>query len=115
MAKSNKYADAAFEVLSEMGGGPVRSKELVEAVQEKGDLPDTKYFYHYVLKACKEDERFDTSERGRIGLALQDMVGGIVGTASPLPGETEETSETSEVGACSLPAPERITRFGAEF
>jgi len=69
MAKVNKYAEAAFETLTELGGGPVRSKELADAVHKSGRVEESKYSYHYILKACKDDSRFDTSTRGRVAFA----------------------------------------------
>lgn len=94
MVKANKYAQAAFEVLTEMGGGePIRSGDLVKQVYEKTDIEEGKYTYHYILKACKEDSRFDTSQRGRIGLAAE----GAVGVDTSMEEEVSEEYTTEEV------------------
>ena len=66
---NNKYAVAAKVALEEVGGGPLRSKQLFDLMVEKGMIPNEKNVYNYVLKACKESPDFDTSARGRIGLA----------------------------------------------
>jgi hypothetical protein len=70
MAKKNKvYADAVKSVLTELGGGPIRSQDLVKAVLERGIVEDGKYVYHYLLKAARDNsDTFDTSKRGFIAL-----------------------------------------------
>jgi hypothetical protein len=70
----NKYAIAAEAGLKELGGGPVRSKTLVDFLTGKGLIPNVEYAYNYTLKACKESTVFDTSKRGYIGLAVAAAV-----------------------------------------
>lgn len=113
MAKANKYAQAAFEVLTEMGGGPVRSKELSDAVHASGKVEESKYSYHYILKGCKDDPRFDTSVRGRIGLAepapVEDEVEVSDTPAENFGAENEEPNENM------LPPADQVSAWGKPF
>jgi len=68
---SSKYVQAATTVLEEIGGGPIRSKELVAKIVEKGLLKDRPHRYHNILHRVREDEAFDTSKRGYVSLAPQ--------------------------------------------
>jgi hypothetical protein len=68
MSRNSKYIDAAVEVLQELGGGPVASKVLIDAIVDKGLLPNRKYLYHNVLKRVRESNLFDTSKRGYVSL-----------------------------------------------
>ena len=68
---SSKYVQAATTVLEEVGGGPIRSKELVAKIVEKGLLEDRPHLYHNILHRVREDEAFDTSKRGYVSLAPQ--------------------------------------------
>jgi hypothetical protein len=66
-AKSN-YIEAAIQVLTELGGGPLSSKDLVKAAQERGLIGTTQYVYHNFLRKVRESNLFDTSIRGQIVL-----------------------------------------------
>lgn len=69
MARNSKYIDAALAVLQELGGGPIESKILIQAIVDKGLLPNRKYLYHNVLRKIRESNLFDTSTRGAVSLA----------------------------------------------
>jgi len=69
MPRSSKYVEAAREVLTELGGGPVPSRTLIDAIVEKGLLEPRKYLYHNVLRKVRESDEFDTSQRGFVALA----------------------------------------------
>lgn len=66
-ARSN-YIDAAVQVLEELGGGPLSSKDLVKAAQERGLIGTTQYVYHNFLRKVRESDLFDTSVRGQVSL-----------------------------------------------
>jgi len=72
MVKNSKYVEVAFQVLDELGGGPVPSKTLVDVIIEKGLLEDRKWLYHNVLQKVRGSELFDTSKRGFVSLASQN-------------------------------------------
>lgn len=63
------YAEAAFAVLQELGGGPVSTKTLVAAAQERGLIGEGKWVYHNFSRKVRESALFDTSVRGQISLA----------------------------------------------
>lgn len=63
------YTEAAKQVLQELGGGPIRSGDLIAAILERGLVPNTKYLYNHVLRAVRESAEFDTSTRGYVALA----------------------------------------------
>lgn len=67
-AHSN-YAVAARKVLTELGGGPIPSRDLVAAARERGLLPEGKWVYHNFLRKLRESDEFDTSVRGEISFA----------------------------------------------
>lgn len=87
MSRTN-YIDAAVQVLTELGGGPISSKDLVKAAQERGLIGTTQYVYHNFLRKVRDNAQFDTSIRGQISL--------IPGTGSIV---------TDEPGTESLSAP----------
>ena len=62
------YTEVAKQMLQELGGGPVRSGDLVRAVIDKGLVPDTKYIYNHLLRAVRESSEFNTSLRGYVSL-----------------------------------------------
>ena len=63
------YIEAALEVLKELGGGPISTKTLVAAAQERGLVGDGKWVYHNFSRKVRESDLFDTSTRGQIALA----------------------------------------------
>lgn len=67
---SSNYAEAARSVLTELGGGPISSRSLVDAAQERGLIGDGKWVYHNFLKVVRESNEFDTSQRGQISLVM---------------------------------------------
>ena len=97
MARNSKYVDAAFQVLEELGGGPVPSKTLIDAIVEKGLLEDRKYLYHNVLRKVRESGLFDTSKRGFVSLTPEtDEASSEKVTAEQVVVETLETVDTFE-------------------
>jgi hypothetical protein len=62
------YVEAAKTVLTELGGGPISSRGLVAAAQERGLVGDGKWVYHNFLRKVRESGEFDTSVRGQISL-----------------------------------------------
>lgn len=66
----SNYVEAARTVLTELGGGPISSKDLVAAAQERGLISgEKKWIYHNFLRKIRESEEFDTSRRGYVSLA----------------------------------------------
>jgi len=62
------YIDAALEILQELGGGPISTKTLVAAAQERGLVGDGTWVYHNFSRKVRESNLFDTSVRGQITL-----------------------------------------------
>lgn len=62
------YLEAALEVLQELGGGPISTKTLVAAAQERGLIGEGKWVYHNFSRKVRESDLFDTSTRGQISL-----------------------------------------------
>ncbi|KKL94336.1 hypothetical protein LCGC14_1865690 [marine sediment metagenome] len=82
-ARSN-YIEAALSILTELGGGPLSSKDLVKIAQERGLVGTTTYVYHNFLRKVRDSNLFDTSVRGQISLipvGAHDVVGE---TAEPM-------------------------------
>jgi len=79
------YIEAALAVLQELGGGPISTKTLVTAAQERGLVGDGTWVYHNFSRKVRESDLFDTTVRGQISL-VQD---------------TEPVAET-EVGEASV-------------
>jgi len=84
------YVEAAKSVLTELGGGPLSSRALVDAAQERGLIGDGTWVYHNFLRKVRESNEFNTSVRGQISL-----------TAGTLPVEAAPVAE--------VPAPELET------
>lgn len=104
MPRNSKYVDAAQQVLEELGGGPVPSKTLIDAIVEKGLLPDRQYLYHNVLRKVRESDLFDTSKRGFVSLAAPMGDENAEDVAEELPVEVESVEsevESIPVGASS--------------
>lgn len=66
---NGNYVEAARAVLTELGGGPISSKGLVEAARERGLVGDGAWVYHNLLRKIRESNEFDTSQRGQVSLA----------------------------------------------
>jgi len=62
------YIEAALAVLQELGGGPISTKTLVAAAQERGLVGDGTWVYHNFSRKVRESDLFDTSVRGQIRL-----------------------------------------------
>ena len=68
MSRNSKYEQVVIEVLTDLGGGPVSCKTLVETIVAKGLLENRKYLYHNVLNRVRRSPLFDTSVRGMVSL-----------------------------------------------
>lgn len=64
----SNYIEAARQVLTELGGGPMASRDLVAAAQERGLVGEGKWVYHNFLRKIRESDEFDTSVRGQVSL-----------------------------------------------
>ena len=62
------YVEAALTVLQELGGGPISTKVLVAAAQERGLVGDSTWVYHNFSRKVRESDLFDTSARGQVSL-----------------------------------------------
>ena len=102
-ARSN-YIEAGITVLTELGGGPISSKDLVKATQERGLIGTTQYVYHNFLRKLRDSNLFDTSVRGLISLVPE---GEVVAekVAAPLIGAP--ATVISEILSADLPGTER--------
>jgi hypothetical protein len=99
MARNSKYIDAVLTVLTELGGGPIPSKTLIDAIVEKGLLEPRTYLYHNVLRKVRESDLFDTSQRGFVSLAQNP--------------DTSVAEDTEVAGKESLAVDKELTAEGA--
>ena len=98
------YIEAARTVLTELGGGPISSRSLVDAAQERGLIGGGKWVYHNFLRKVRESNEFNTSVRGQISLAMDvpqpEVAAPVAEVPAPevaFPGETLGTGvKTSE-------------------
>jgi hypothetical protein len=65
----SNYIEAARQVLGELGGGPIASRDLVAAAQERGLIGNGTWVYHNFLRKVRDTDEFDTSRRGYVSLA----------------------------------------------
>jgi len=114
MSRNSKYVDVAFQVLEELGGGPISSKALVKIIVEKGLLEDRKYLYHNVLRKIRQSELFDTSERGVVKVAQINQAPDQAGVPSGnlLPNE-EEFGASIEIDVDEAGDEEAVEVFSA--
>lgn len=68
MSRNSKYEQVVVEVLTDLGGGPVSCKALIDEIVAKGLLADRKYLYNNVLNRVRRSPLFDTSVRGMVSL-----------------------------------------------
>lgn len=68
----SNYIEAARQVLGELGGGPISSRDLVAAAQERGLVGNGNWVYHNFLRKVRDTEEFDTSRRGYVAFANKD-------------------------------------------
>jgi hypothetical protein len=94
------YEEAALAVLQELGGGPINTKTLVAAAQDKGLIGEGKWVYHNFSRKIRESELFDTSLRGQVSLA--PAIKGLEPCVEEPEGEFEVEVEVSEAGAQDL-------------
>lgn len=64
------YIEAGRTVLTELGGGPISSRGLVSAAQERGLIGEGKWVYHNFLRKLRDSNEFDTSVRGQVSLIM---------------------------------------------
>ena len=93
------YVEAALSVLQELGGGPISTKTLVTAAQERGLVGDGTWVYHNFSRKVRESDLFDTSTRGQVSLVqhVEPTIEEPVGVAPPgedIPLEAEAEEET---------------------
>lgn len=98
----SNYIEAARAVLSELGGGPISSRDLVSAAQERGLVGDGKWVYHNFLRKVRESREFNTSERGFVSLAGTENLG------TPAPVQRVPAPEAE------VPAPEPVAFAATE-
>lgn len=86
-SRSN-YIEAALQILTELGGGPLSSKDVVKIAQERGLVGTTTYVYHNMLRKIRESSLFDTSVRGQVSLTstTEPVVEVADAMAAPLTG-----------------------------
>lgn len=65
----SNYIEAARQVLDELGGGPIASRDLVAAAQERGLIGNGTWVYHNFLRKVRDTDEFDTSRRGYVAFA----------------------------------------------
>lgn len=94
-----KYIEAGVAVLNELGGGPISTKTLVAAAQERGLVPEDKWVYHNFSRAIRESELFDTSVRGKISLTNPNPLS----TPSSAVKEDNFVADSEDLGANSEP------------
>jgi hypothetical protein len=103
-ARSN-YIEAALQILTELGGGPLSSKDLVKIAQERGLIGTTQYVYHNFLRKVRDSSLFDTSVRGQIGLVPEGTVEEVAEPmAAPLMGAP--AAVISEILSSDIPGTE---------
>jgi hypothetical protein len=90
------YVEAARAVLTELGGGPISSRVLVDAAQERELIGNGKWVYHNFLRKVRESGEFDTSVRGQVSL--------VTTTQEEPPSETPAEAPAEEAAF-------RTTRF----
>ena len=64
----SNYIEAARQVLGELGGGPISSRDLVAAAKERGLVGNGTWVYHNFLRKIRESDEFDTTRRGYVAM-----------------------------------------------
>jgi hypothetical protein len=85
MSRNSKYEQVVVDVLTDLGGGPVSCKVLIEAIVSKGLLEDRKYLYHNVLNRVRRSTTFDTSVRGMVSLSPQPVIEALAAAVPVVP------------------------------
>ena len=82
------YIEAAEAVLQELGGGPISTKTLVAAAQERELIGEGKWIYHNFSRKVRSSNLFDTSVRGQISLAqnVEPEIESVIGCDLPVEG-----------------------------
>ncbi len=111
------YVEAALAVLQELGGGPISTKTLVAAVQERGLVGDGTWVYHNFSRKVRESDLFDTSTRGQVSLVqnVEPTIEEPVGVA-PIetdPGEVGPLLGTDTEKGTVFPGPTLGGGFGS--
>ena len=101
------YIDAALTVLEELGGGPISTKTLVVAAQERGLVGDGKWVYHNFSRKVRDSNLFDTSVRGQISLVKADVEPVVEEAveANPVPVVEEAPEPETIPEAVTFPGP----------
>jgi len=110
MARSrSNYIEAALEVLTELGGGPLSSKDLVKIVQERGLVnSERKYVYHNFLRKVRESDLFDTSVRGQVSLSKESLVEEVAQPIAAAIAEGTPAAVISEILSNDYPASDAL-------
>jgi hypothetical protein len=97
----SNYIEAARQVMGELGGGPISSRDLVAAAQERGLVGNGTWVYHNFLRKVRESDEFDTSRRGYVAMpdGAPPMAEPVAEVVAPDFGEvqTDEVLENVEV------------------
>lgn len=101
-ARSN-YIEAALQILTELGGGPLSSKDVVKIAQERGLVGTTTYVYHNMLRKIRESSLFDTSVRGQVSLTSTTEPVVEVADAMAAPLEGAPAAVISEILSSDIP------------
>lgn len=101
-ARSN-YIEAALQILTELGGGPLSSKDVVKIAQERGLVGTTTYVYHNMLRKIRESSLFDTSVRGQVRLTSTTEPVVEVADAMAAPLEGAPAAVISEILSSDIP------------
>lgn len=101
----SNYIEAARQVLDELGGGPISSRDLVAAAQERNLIGNGKWVYHNFLRKLRESDEFDTSTRGQVSLA---------GASAAAPVAVPEAEVSLPAAPEALPADEPAAIEGQE-
>ena len=104
-ARSN-YIESAMSILTELGGGPISSKDLVKIAQERGLVGTTTYVYHNMLRKIRESSLFDTTVRGQVSLLIPGTEPIIINEPVTAPLVGAPAAVISEILSSEIPGTE---------
>jgi len=104
-ARSN-YIEAGMSILTELGGGPISSKDLVKIAQERGLVGTTTYVYHNMLRKIRESSLFDTTVRGQVSLLIPGTEPIIINEPVTAPLAGAPAAVISEILSSEIPGTE---------
>jgi hypothetical protein len=99
----SNYIEAARQVLGELGGGPIASRDLVTAAQERGLVGNGNWVYHNFLRKVRDTDEFDTSRRGYVALADMGAPAADAGDFAPVAEVAAPVIEEAVVPTEELP------------